>query len=179
MEAPWFDEPAELQDLVEICPDGRFLLKGRHTDMIEVAGKRASLAELPRRILAIPGVRDAIVFQPDEVPGAGLVGRVSALVVAPDLSEADVIGALRNCIDAAFLPRPLVMVAELPRSSTGKLPRRTAGGAPMSQLFCRHSISSCKSARHMSASSSSGGMSVGSCSRSKAAISVLDSASRR
>jgi acyl-coenzyme A synthetase/AMP-(fatty) acid ligase len=123
VEAPWFEEPAELQDLVEYCPDGRFLLKGRNADMIEVAGKRASLAELTRRMLAIPGVRDAVVFQPDDVQGSGPVGRVSALVVAPGLSEAEVIGALRNSIDAAFLPRPLVMVAQLPRSATGKLPR--------------------------------------------------------
>ena len=32
--------------------------------------------------------------------------------------------ALRQRIDAAFLPRPLVLVGALPRNATGKLPRR-------------------------------------------------------
>ncbi len=31
--------------------------------------------------------------------------------------------ALRRLIDPAFLPRPLVMVADLPRNAVGKLPR--------------------------------------------------------
>jgi len=33
--------------------------------------------------------------------------------------------ALRQRIDAVFLPRPLVFVAQLPRNGTGKLPLTT------------------------------------------------------
>lgn len=123
VEAPWFDAPADLQDLVELLPDGRFLLVGRNSDMIEIAGKRASLAELTRRLRAVPGVQDAIVFEPDDAEGCSAVARVSALAVAPGLSAASVIEALRRSVDAAFLPRPLVLVESLPRSATGKLPR--------------------------------------------------------
>jgi acyl-coenzyme A synthetase/AMP-(fatty) acid ligase len=123
VEAPWFDAPAELQDVVEILPSGQFVLKGRNSDMIEIAGKRASLAELTRLLLAVPGVLDAVVFQPDEAVGAGPVARVSALVVAPGRSAAEIIAVLRMSVDEAFLPRPLALVAALPRSATGKLPR--------------------------------------------------------
>jgi len=35
-----------------------------------------------------------------------------------------VLDALRQRIDAAFLPRPLHLVSALPRNATGKLPRR-------------------------------------------------------
>jgi acyl-coenzyme A synthetase/AMP-(fatty) acid ligase len=129
VEAPWFDAPAELQDLVELLPGGQFVLKGRNSDMIEIAGKRASLAELTRRLLAVPGVLDAVVFQPDATGGAARVARVSALVVAPGRSAAEIIAALRMSVDEAFLPRPLALVAALPRSATGKLPRSELMGA--------------------------------------------------
>jgi acyl-coenzyme A synthetase/AMP-(fatty) acid ligase len=89
--------------------------------MVEIAGKRASLAELTRRLQAVPGVRDAVVFQPD-APNGG-VRRVAALVVAPTLGAAQILDALRLAVDPAFLPRPLVHVAALPRNELGKLPR--------------------------------------------------------
>ena len=62
--APWFVEPILLQDIVELRGDGEFVVRGRSSDMIEVAGKRASLADLTQRLLAVEGVRDAVLFQP-------------------------------------------------------------------------------------------------------------------
>jgi acyl-coenzyme A synthetase/AMP-(fatty) acid ligase len=44
--------------------------------------------------------------------------------VAPGLTSEALLAALRQRIDAAFLPRPLHFVDELPRNETGKLPRR-------------------------------------------------------
>ena len=122
VEAPWFDRPAVLQDIVEFLPDDSFVLRGRNTDVIEIAGKRASLAELTHRMLAVPGVLDACVFQPDP-PAQQNVRRVAALAVAPGLTAAAIIEQLRNSVDPAFLPRPLLIVATLPRNETGKLPR--------------------------------------------------------
>ena len=91
-----------LQDMVELRGDDRFVVRGRNTDMIEVAGKRASLADLTRRLLAIEGVRDAVVFQP-EPDAVGAIRRVAALVVAPGLTCAT---------GAASASRP----ASIPRS---------------------------------------------------------------
>jgi acyl-coenzyme A synthetase/AMP-(fatty) acid ligase len=42
--------------------------------------------------------------------------------VAPALDAARLLEALRERIDAVFLPRPLLFVAQLPRNDTGKLP---------------------------------------------------------
>ena len=58
--APHLPEPRMLADLVEVEADGCFVLRGRQADMIEIAGKRASLADLTRRLLAIDGVRDKL-----------------------------------------------------------------------------------------------------------------------
>ncbi|HVY80804.1 MAG TPA: AMP-binding protein [Steroidobacteraceae bacterium] len=120
--APWFVAPMRLQDLIELRPDNRFTISGRNADMIEVAGKRASLADLTRRVLAIPGVHDAVVFQPD-ASASGVVRRVAALVVAPSLSADAITEQLARTVDPAFIPRPLVMVPSLPRNEVGKLPR--------------------------------------------------------
>jgi len=46
-------------------------------------------------------------------------------VVAPGLSGEDLMNALRQRIDAAFLPRPLHFVDALPRNEVGKLPRQS------------------------------------------------------
>ncbi len=122
VDAPWFDAPTTLQDVIELVPPDRFGVRGRNTDMIEVAGKRASLADLTRRLLAIAGVTDAVVFQPDEAP-AGPVRRIAALVVAPSLSAEAISAHLSRAVDPAFMPRPLVLVPALPRNELGKLSR--------------------------------------------------------
>jgi acyl-coenzyme A synthetase/AMP-(fatty) acid ligase len=123
VEAPQLDAPVVLADIVSLHDAGRrFRLCGRNTDLLEIAGKRASLGDLTRRLLAIPGVQDGIVFQLDAADVAG-VRRIAALAVAPALDEAAILDALRRAIDPVFLPRPLRRVSALPRNDTGKLPR--------------------------------------------------------
>jgi len=119
--APHFAAPTLLQDVIEQLPERRFALRGRSSDLLEIAGKRASLGDITRRLLAIDGVDDAHVFQLDA--DATSVRRLAALVVAPSLDEAIILDALRQSLDAVFLPRPLKRVAALPRNATGKLPR--------------------------------------------------------
>lgn len=122
VDAPWFYEATLLQDLIESQEDGGFRLQGRCSDLLEIAGKRASLGELTRRLLDIDGVLDAVVFQSDDSDATG-VRRISALVVAPGVEDAVLMQALRAVVDPVFLPRPLKRVAALPRNETGKLPR--------------------------------------------------------
>ena len=50
-------------------------------------------------------------------------GRPAAAVVAPGLTVASILHELRRHLDGAFVPRPLIIVDELPRNSLGKLPR--------------------------------------------------------
>ena len=122
VDAPYFSQPVVLQDIVELLPDHAFHLCGRNADLVEIAGKRASLADLTRRLLALPGVTDAIVLQLDGEDGAG-VRRIAALVVAPERSESALLDDLRLAVDPVFLPRPFRRVATLPRNETGKLAR--------------------------------------------------------
>jgi len=121
VEAARLTAPTLLPDVVELLPDARFKLRGRNADLIEIAGKRASLGDLTHRLLSIDGVEDAIVFQIDA--DAHGVRRLAALVVAPDISEADIRSVLQQVIDPVFIPRPLRKLDALPRNATGKLPR--------------------------------------------------------
>jgi acyl-coenzyme A synthetase/AMP-(fatty) acid ligase len=120
--APHLPTPVVLADLVELTGDGRFRLCGRQADLLEIAGKRASLGDLTRKLQAVPGVIDGVVFQLDACDAGG-VRRIAALAVAPHVDEATILEALRRGIDPVFLPRPLKRVAALPRNETGKLPR--------------------------------------------------------
>jgi acyl-coenzyme A synthetase/AMP-(fatty) acid ligase len=122
VDAPYFVQPVVLQDVVELQPDHTFHLRGRNADLVEIAGKRASLADLTRRLLALSGVVDAIAVQLGD-DDACSVRRIAALVVAPDRCEAALLDELRLAVDPVFLPRPFRRVAALPRNETGKLAR--------------------------------------------------------
>lgn len=112
-------EPVALPDIVDSTDGNRFRWIGRHQDMINIAGKRGSLSELNRALLAVPGVTDGVVFMPE-----GGNARLAALVVAPGVLASDILGYLKSRIEPLFLPRPLYHVDSLPRQETGKLPAR-------------------------------------------------------
>ncbi|MEO8249500.1 MAG: AMP-binding protein [Burkholderiales bacterium] len=102
-----------------------FTLLGRSADMVNIAGKRTSLAHLNHQLNSIPGVQDGVFYLPTPAQDEGLaieVQRPIAFAVAPDLSASQILTALRRLIDPAFLPRPVHLVDALPRNSTGKLP---------------------------------------------------------
>jgi acyl-coenzyme A synthetase/AMP-(fatty) acid ligase len=118
------EQPTRLCDHVEVKGDDRFLLHGRLADLVNIAGKRSSLAYLNHQLNSIPGVLDGAFFHCDEARAAlTQVSRVAACVVAPTLDAARLLHALRERIDPVFLPRPLLFVARLPRNGTGKLPQ--------------------------------------------------------
>jgi acyl-coenzyme A synthetase/AMP-(fatty) acid ligase len=117
------EQPTPLQDVIEMRPDGRhFVLYGRFADVVNIAGKRNSLRYLDHQLLSIPGVKDGVFYMPDDEAPDG-VTRLTAFVVAPGLAARDVLTALRERVDPAFIPRPLYLVDALPRVLTGKIPR--------------------------------------------------------
>jgi len=109
---------APLNDIIDLLGPDRFILHGRKSDIVNVAGKRSSLSYLNHHLLAIPGVQDG-VFAVSEAGGD--FARLTAYVVAPGLSANDILVALRLQLDPAFLPRPIHFVDALPRNALGKL----------------------------------------------------------
>jgi acyl-coenzyme A synthetase/AMP-(fatty) acid ligase len=118
------EQRTRMSDVLELTAPGQFLLHGRVTDLVNIAGKRSSLAYLNHQLNSIPGVLDGAFFHVEESPNSHTkVTRVAACVVAPQLDATRLQAALRERLDAVFLPRPLLFVAQLPRNSTGKLPQ--------------------------------------------------------
>ena len=111
-----------LNDHIEKISDTHFLLHGRLADMVNIAGKRHSLAGLDHLLNSIPGVMDGAFYFPDETSPEHIT-RLAACVVAPGMDATQLLAALREQLDPVFLPRPLLFLNALPRNSTGKLPR--------------------------------------------------------
>ena len=126
------DGRQRLGDVIELGDDGTFLLHGRHADMVNIAGKRTSLAYLNHQLGAVTGVEDGCFFMPDDGTDESIT-RLAAFVVAPTLMPRQLLDALRGRLDPIFLPRPLVFVDRLPRNATGKLPR-----AELKALLAKH-----------------------------------------
>lgn len=126
----YLTQATAFSDHIEISADNRFRLLGRHADMVNIAGKRASLADLSHQLTHIPGVEDGIFFNPAK--DEDNVTRLAAFVVAPQLDKQQILSALSQKIDSVFLPRPLHKLDALPRAATGKIPH-----AVLSQLYQR------------------------------------------
>jgi len=112
------EAPQRVADEIEPLGARRFLLHGRNTSLVKVAGKRTSLEALNAALARIDGVSDGVFYQRDGVE------RLGALVVAPGRNARALRAALRRHVDPAFLPRPLHLVAALPRNESGKLTRQ-------------------------------------------------------
>jgi acyl-coenzyme A synthetase/AMP-(fatty) acid ligase len=121
-----------LNDTVELVSPSIFRLVDRTANMINIVGKRSSLAFLNHVITSLPNVRDAIFCLP-EGNAANTIGRLAAFVVAPGLQRADILAALRLHLDPVFLPRPIVLVDALPRDGNGKI-----SAADMRSLIEQH-----------------------------------------
>ena len=78
-------------------------------------------------------VDGAFWMPPDSDADALGIVRLVAFVVAPQVGRERILAALRERVDAAFLPRRIVHVDALPREATGKLTRARLG-----ELAARH-----------------------------------------
>jgi acyl-coenzyme A synthetase/AMP-(fatty) acid ligase len=76
---------------------------------------------LNQKLNEIEGVEDGVFFLPEEDNEP--VTRLTAFVVAPGKSAAQILDNLRAAIAPALLPRPLYLVSRLPRNDVGKLTR--------------------------------------------------------
>jgi acyl-coenzyme A synthetase/AMP-(fatty) acid ligase len=114
-----------LGDVLELHSSTSFILLGRQADLVNIAGKRTSLAYLNHELNSIKGVADGAFYLPDDdgLDANAKIRRPIAFVVAPSLKLNDVDRALRERIDPIFMPRPIFFLDHLPRNATGKLPR--------------------------------------------------------
>lgn len=114
--ADHLSEDVLMPDIIELVGDRQYRWLGRQADMVNIAGKRGSLADINHRLREVPGVVDGIVFAREEQPD-----RLAALVVAPGVEPSDILRDLKERVEPVFLPRPMYKVDMLPRQETGKI----------------------------------------------------------
>ena len=107
--------------------DGYYWVRGRVDDVVNVSGHRLSTAELEAALLEHPLVAEAaVVGTSDAITGQTLVVFVSAKdgeMSTTDLKDA-LIAHIRKSIGAFATPRVLYLVADLPKTRSGKIMRR-------------------------------------------------------
>ncbi len=104
--------------------DGRFFIVDRRKDMIITAGYNVYPAEIERVIAGHPAVAMvAVGSQADPVKGE-LARAYVVLRAGAEVTEAEIIEHCRPHLAAYKLPRSVRFVADLPKTSTGKIMRR-------------------------------------------------------
>jgi benzoate-CoA ligase family protein len=113
-------------DMFRQDADGWFHFAGRADDMLKVGGQWVSPAEVEARLVEHPAVAEvAVVGRPD---AGGLVRPHAAVVLAAgQVASAALVEELRAFAAAALpafkVPRTVEVVAELPKTATGKMQR--------------------------------------------------------
>ena len=113
-------------DLGRMDDEGYLFVGGRAVDLIIRGGVNIYPAEVERALLATGLLADAVAVG---VPSAVTGQNVGAAVVARPGVEPDpavLQGAVRAALGAHAVPRPLRVVAELPRNRNGKVDRAAA-----------------------------------------------------
>lgn len=116
----YIESPVVLSDRFRQTGNNHFQLLGRASDMVKVAGKRESLANLNNILLGVSGVQDGLIYDPQHYDQPSN-GRLAAVIVAPGLTDKELRTELAKKIDTAFVPRRIRRVETLPRAATSKL----------------------------------------------------------
>jgi len=117
--AEHISEATPLGDIIELESERTFKILGRKEDLINIAGKRGSLSELNSLLELCPGVLDGVIFSPAAANGAE---RLAAMLVLDNRTDKKtVVDYLRARIDPVFIPRPILLVDQLPRNENSKL----------------------------------------------------------
>ena len=101
--------------------DGVYVLTGRVTSFVNVAGRKVHPQEVESALRGLPGVRDAVAMAIDDpVRGQALA---ACLVSAEPWDARTVRAALSSRLAAWKLPRVVVVVPALPLTDRGKVDR--------------------------------------------------------
>jgi o-succinylbenzoate---CoA ligase len=97
---------------------------GRRGDLINTGGYKVGPLLLEEELRLTPGVRDACAFAVPDARWGQVIG--VALTVAPTFELAAAAAYWAAALPAAYRPRALIVVEQLPVGATGKVDRRAA-----------------------------------------------------
>jgi amino acid adenylation domain-containing protein len=115
-------------DLVQLLPDGNYRYRGRKDRQIKTRGYRVELDEVEAALMSHPLVEEAAVYTTPDDQGSN---NIEAAVIprgGGGLSETQIFDHLSSRLPSYAIPFRIHMMAEFPRTSTGKINRRELQG---------------------------------------------------
>ena len=106
-------------DRGRLTDDGLLEVHGRMDDLIVTGGENVAAREVEEAVRSHPAVTDAAVLGIDDPEW----GRAVWAFVAGDVAEADVVEHCRGLLPGFKVPKRVVVLDELPRTSSGKVER--------------------------------------------------------
>jgi acetyl-CoA synthetase len=111
-------------DWAFVDQDGHWFLHGRADESMNVAGRKVGPAEVEEAMMQHEGVAEAAVIGvPDELKGEAIVGYAVAKP-GVSLDPAAICATVVEVMGPTFRPREILLVAELPKTQSGKIVRR-------------------------------------------------------
>lgn len=126
-------------DLVHLDENGNWNFLGRRDSQIKSRGYRIELGDIEAALNLHPSIVEcAVVAIPDEV----VTNRIKAFVVSRDVLDADELSRFCTGLLPRYMaPEQYEFRAELPRSSTGKIDRRTLSTQALSETQAANELS--------------------------------------
>lgn len=112
-------------DLMRKRPDGEFVFVGRTHDMIKTGGENVYAQEVEQVLELHPRIKEAaVVGSNDEKLGETIAAALLVDMSAPPSPE-ELIAFFKEHAASYKKPRELLLVSKLPRTSSGKIDKRT------------------------------------------------------
>ena len=107
-------------DMARYGPDGRLVLLGRGSSVINTGGEKVYVDEVELVLREHPAVRDAVVVGVPDPSWGSAVAAVVALVEGSAATEQELAGFVGERLASYKKPRRIVLVDEVRRLNTGK-----------------------------------------------------------
>lgn len=104
--------------------DGCMTHRGRTDSQVKIRGYRVDLSEIELAILAIPGIKEAVVVARENHTGEQQLVTYVVSTAAPGPSARSLLGPLRQKLPDFMMPSAFVVLEALPLLPNGKVDRR-------------------------------------------------------
>ena len=114
-------------DFFTVDEDGFLYFLGRSDDIIKTRGEKVSPLEVENALYALGGIREAAVIGvSDDVLGEAIRAYV-ALEDGVELTEKEIVAGCRTRLESFMVPKEVVILDELPKTTTGKIRKKDLG----------------------------------------------------
>ncbi len=112
-------------DMARVDAEGYLWITGRKADFMKIRGVRVSFAEVEARVAQVPGVYECAATS----KAHGEAGEAISLFIVPTGGASDVPERVRSALPPHWTCAEVNLVAELPKTSSGKVARHLLGAA--------------------------------------------------